>query len=197
MKTLKFFNLSLLFSFFCLFIVSCSDDVDGIPGGQGGGSDKTSVLVASADLLFQPSGESLTFECYREEGYGEMGLLGDTLMILRFRTTDKYGDQIDGPSLLINIQNLSGFKKGDVFESIYPFDSDGDFLLPSLLTNSFTTLSVIDQEEGKATPFQLTITDISANYIKGTFEGELIKTFDNTTKAFVTNGKFEGELYRQ
>ena len=97
---------------------SCKKDKTGNnPDPNGGGGNSTLPLIARADLNFVTDGEIINFKCYMEENYGEISTYGDTLMYLRFRNIDKNGDDLDGPTFLISLENKNGFHQGDVYKA--------------------------------------------------------------------------------
>lgn len=158
--------------------VSCNKDKTNPNDPDENGGKPTQPLIATADINYVTDGKTFDFICYREKSFGEIINYGDTLLTLRFRSTNKYGDEVDGPDLMIYVQNENGFHQGDV----YTFTND-----------HLTSSSVFGEDDyiayktlGSA---EVKITSISGNNIKGTFEFTAYTILSK--EVIVTNGKFD------
>lgn len=197
MNTMKkrFFSL-LFFSSLLLIGVSCSKDNDDDNGG-GGSDPEESVLVATADVDFVDEGSSYELKCYREENYGEVGLYGDTLIIFRFRSTDKFGNLPDsGIDLIMNASVENGISAGDSYSFPNPDSESLTFAQIGNYTGSgniYSTLTDLDEDGTFDGEGSIEIESVSADHIKGTFSF-VAYTFTGE-QAEVINGTFDSELY--
>ncbi len=180
--SIKPFHIIGLTSFALILALGFACKKDNIKNDSNLNDGKTvQPLVATADINLIDEGKTIDFKCYEEDGYGEVINHGDTALILRFRSTDKYGEEIDGPIVSIYINSIDGIHQGDVFNF-----STGSKEIIMAGTGDYVASSGEDTGEVK-------ITSLSGKHIEGTFTFTARSIYDQ--KAVVSNGKFQYDHY--
>lgn len=113
-KTVRLIGLASI-ALVLISVFSCKKDKTDSNNPDLNGGQSVQPLIASADINNVTEGEMIDFKCYYQKNYGEVINYGDTSLILRFPSTDKYGEEIDGSDIIIMILSENGFHQGDVF----------------------------------------------------------------------------------
>ena len=139
-------------------------------------------IVATALITELTDGTTHNLKCYNKKNFGEIMILGDTLLSFKLNTTDKYGDNTDGPYVFISIKSPTGFHQGDVFNL-----TDSEIIANVVLANNdyFSAIGL--------NTAVIKINSYTGNQIKGTFEFTAEDAYGERTE--VTDGKYEGDVF--